>query len=102
MKIITKTRCLDLNKTIRKELKDLLNNCLKDISSETIFTLRDLLENFIDEQFGKVFIVSDNQSFHCSEDEQHILKIFFDETKAKKYADSLSISTDIITWDIDL
>jgi len=52
----------------------------------------------------KIYIISNNDSFHCASDEQHIEKIFLHKTDAEKYKEILEQigrdSYDLLEWEV--
>jgi hypothetical protein len=51
----------------------------------------------------KIYIVSDNDDFHCAENEQHIVKIFDAKTKAEKWVSDQQgrTSYDVLEWEVE-
>jgi hypothetical protein len=53
----------------------------------------------------KIYIVSDNDDFHCAENEQHIVKIFRQKKKAEELKELLESSGrssyDVIEWEVE-
>jgi hypothetical protein len=53
----------------------------------------------------KIYIVSDNQGYHCLADEQHIVKIFKKKPKAEEFKQNLEMSGhdtyDILTFEVE-
>lgn len=53
----------------------------------------------------KVYIISNNDHFHCADDEQHIAKIFLKKEKAEQYQKDLEHNSDesydLLEWDVE-